>query len=174
MLFRSVSQSRYGSNKADPRVKLSYPDSERKDRYAKARGEVPVLLLNGNLLKDQVDTLLGGKQDDGSITGGKIVFAKWLPDWFYAEVVAETKTSKGWENLAKLRNESLDLLCYAIALSIYRPILIERMDWSKPEGWAEDWDDNDLVFGEGKKSILEQQQDADGDEDMEELGRLLG
>src|SRR5690625_7227367 len=36
-----------------PRAKITYPDSERKDRSAGARGEVPVLLLNTNALKDQ-------------------------------------------------------------------------------------------------------------------------
>lgn len=159
------------SQKTDPRVRLSYPDSERKDRHAGARGEIPVLMLNGDLLKDYVDTLLGGKQDDGTITGGKIVFASWLPDWFYSEVCAETKTEKGWQNLAKLRNEGLDLLCYAIAVAVYRPIFWERIDWDNPEGWAEEWDDNDLVFNEGGKTIDEEQEEDDTE--LEDLGRLL-
>lgn len=159
------------SQKTDPRVRLSYPDSERKDRHAGARGEIPVLMLNGDLLKDYVDTLLGGKQDDGTIVGGRIVFASWLPDWFYSEVCAETKTEKGWQNLAKLKNEALDLLCYAIAVAVYRPIFWERIDWDNPEGWAEDWDDNDLVFDEGGKTIDEGQEEDDTE--LEDLGRLL-
>lgn len=160
-----------GSQKSDPRVRTIFPDSERKDRHANARGEIPVLMLNGNLLKDQVDNMLGGRQDDGTIVGGKIIFPAWLPDWFYSEVCAETRTEKGWENPAKLKNEALDLMCYALAIAVYRPILWERIDWDNPEGWAEDWDDNDLVFDEGKKSLLENQEE--GVDDLEELGRLL-
>lgn len=161
------------SDKAAPRVRLTYPDSDRKDRHAGARGEIPVLSLHGNMLKDQIDLMLGGKQDDGTIAGGRIVFAKWLPDWFFAEVVAETKTSKGWENLAKLRNEALDLMCYALALALFRPILLERMDWDNPPGWAAEWDENDLVFGEGRESVNESQRVED-DTELEDLGRLLG
>jgi phage terminase large subunit GpA-like protein len=37
-----------------PRVRIEYPDAERKDRRAAARGEVPVLFVNSNMIKDQV------------------------------------------------------------------------------------------------------------------------
>ena len=163
-----------GEPKKDaPRVRLSYPDSERKDRHAGARGEIPVLMLNGNLLKDQVDLFLGGKLEDGTIVGGRIVFPSWLPDWFFAEMVAETKTEKGWENLARARNEAMDLLCYALAIALYRPILWERLNWDDPEGWYDEWEHNDLVFEEGGKSLTDSHDDSE-DEDMEELGRMLG
>jgi phage terminase large subunit GpA-like protein len=171
-LHRRFNLVKGSSRKEGPRVTLSYPDSDRKDRHADARGEIPVLLLNGDALKDQIDLWLGGKREDGTVVGGNIVFANWLPDWFFNEVVAETKTSKGWENVGRQQNEAMDLMVYALAAAIYRPILLERIDWEEPPGWAADWDENDLVFQEGGKSLSEASEQQD-EEDMEELGRLL-
>lgn len=124
-----------------PRVQVRFPDSERKDRHAGARGDVPVLHINSNTLKDQVSGMLTRK-DPG---GGCVNFPKWLPDWFYTELTVERRTPKGWENPRKLRNESWDLLVYAVAISLSRIIRIEHMDWSNPESWAAPWDINDLV-----------------------------
>lgn len=151
--FRLVKGS---SVKSSPRVEQRFPDSERKDRAAAARGEIPVLFMNTDMLKDQVDKMLGGKDDQGGIVGGKLVFAKWLPDWFYGEMCAETRTEKGWQNLAKARNEAFDLICYAVAVSLPRPVRWEHLTWDDPEPWYAEWDFNDLVFSpETGKSINE-------------------
>jgi len=56
--------------KAAPRVAISYPDSDRKDRKAGARGEVPVLMINSDVIKDQVDKML----DRETAEGGKVTF----------------------------------------------------------------------------------------------------
>lgn len=127
--------------KNDPRVKLTYPDSQRKDRSAGARGEVPVLLLNTNALKDQVDVLL----DRVTPGGGRINFPDWLSDDFWQELVAEVRTTNGWEKVSN-RNEAWDLLVYAIGLALFRPIRIEHLDWENPPRWAEDWEENELVY----------------------------
>ena len=122
---------------------ITYPDSERKDRRAGARGEVPVLLLNTNMIKDQVDGLLDRKTE----FGGRIVFPSFLPDSVFTELTVEVKTAKGWENPKKLRNETWDLLVYDYALGIPpRHIAAEHIDWENPPRWAEEWDDNDLVI----------------------------
>ncbi len=63
---------------------------------------------------------------------------------------AETRTANGWEKISA-RNEAWDLLVYAIALSLYRPIKIENLDWDNPPPWADEWDDNELVFGGSEK-----------------------
>jgi phage terminase large subunit GpA-like protein len=128
-------------NKAAPRVQVSYPDSERKDRHAGARGEVPVLLINTNEIKDRVDKML-----DRLEGGGSVHFPDWLPDTFYAELTVEVRDpAKGWLNPRKFRNESWDLLCYAYAGALSPHVRIERLDWSEPPSWADDWDVNDLV-----------------------------
>lgn len=151
-LHRRFQLVKGASSKSAPRVQISYPDSERKDRHAGARGEIPVLMLNGNMLKDQLNNIMDRKPGD---PGASITFADWFEDWFWQEMVAETKTEKGWENLRKARNEAWDLCMYALALALYRPISLELMDWSLPPSWAREWDENDMVFNpETEKSII--------------------
>jgi phage terminase large subunit GpA-like protein len=128
--------------KGAPRVLISYPDSERKDRHAGARGEIPVLMMNVDQLKDQVDKMLT-RTDPG---GGRVNFLQGLPDTFYSELCVEVRTPKGWENPKNFRNESWDLLVYATAGVVSRHIGIEHIDWTEPPSWAEEWDGNDLVF----------------------------
>lgn len=131
------------STKSAPRVSVSYPDSQRKDRSAGARGEIPVLLMNTNLLKDMLDKML----DRTDPLGGRINFPDWLDDNFYTELTVEVKDpNKGWLNPRKYRNESWDLLVYYIAASLTKLIGLEHLNWESPPGWAEEWDRNDLVF----------------------------
>jgi len=141
-LFRRFQLVKGDSSNSAPRVSLRYPDSERKDRHAGARGEIPVLFINGTILKDMVSA----KLDRSDKAGSAVNFPDWLPDTFYAELTAEVRTNKGWENPRKLRNESLDLLCYALALTLTHHINIERLDWDNPPSWAAEWDNNDLVL----------------------------
>jgi phage terminase large subunit GpA-like protein len=140
-------------NKDAPRVRLAYPDAERKDRRASARGEVPVLEINSNMIKDQVNQMLNRLDP----LGGYISFPDWLPDSFYTELTAETRTAKGWENPKRHRNESWDLLCYAVSGSISQHIAIEYIDWSKPPGWAREWETNDLVSKDATKRFAKEQ-----------------
>lgn len=153
-------------NKTAPRVLLSFPDSQRKDRHADARGEIPVLLINTNALKDQLNVMLDRKVPGG----GKISFPNWLPDWFYDELVAETRTEKGWVKTVA-RNEAWDLLVYSIALGLQLRPTVERIDWEDPPRWAEEWDANDMVYDPVKRRAEEKER---SDElDLEALGALL-
>ena len=130
------------STKNAPRVAVSYPDSQRKDRAAGGRGEIPVLMINPNSLKDMVDHRL-----DRTEAGGRFVFANWLPDSFYTELTVEIKHPvKGWINPKKYRNESWDLLAYCLAGMLTTIIGIDRWNLEEPPKWAEEWDHNDLVF----------------------------
>lgn len=131
-------------SKTAPRIRLAFPDSERKDRMADARGEIPVLELNSNMIKDQVYGMLGRVEPNG----GRVNFPQWLPGEFYTELTVETRDEKGvWDNPKKLRNESWDLLCYSVSGAISpRHVGIEQIDWISPPSWAESWDDNDFVF----------------------------
>jgi phage terminase large subunit GpA-like protein len=142
-LHRRFQLIKGASAKAAPRVAIGYPDSERKDRHAGARGEVPVLFINTDTLKDQVDKMLE-RTDPG---GGRVTFPSWLPDTFYVELTVEVKTVKGWDNPRKFRNESWDLLVYCVAALLLRSIGVEKPGfWEEPPGWAEEWEVNDLVF----------------------------
>ncbi len=124
-----------------PRVALTYPDSTRKDRYANARGEIPVLLINTNLIKDMFDGRLG------VLTPGKgmVVHPDWLSDEYYRELCVEIRTPKGWENPNSERNEAWDLGCYCIAGCVSPYIGIEHIQWDRPPLWAEEWDKNIMV-----------------------------
>lgn len=130
------------STKSAPRVSISYPDSQRKDRHAGARGEVPVLMINTNLLKDALNHML-----DRTEPGMGVLFPDWLPDNFYIELTVEVKDpNKGWLNPKNFRNESWDLLAYCLAALLTPAINVEHINWREPPAWAEDWDANDLVF----------------------------
>lgn len=155
-----------------PRVQLRYPDSQRKDRHAGARGEIPVFFVNTNMMKDKVDKVL-----DRLEPGGRINFPNWLPISFYKELTVEVKDPKTqkWENPHKYRNESWDLLVYCHAALLHRTIGWEHIGWDNPPTWAAEWDQNDMVF-----SIVEEEtplappEDDNFEADLAKLGEFLG
>lgn len=123
-----------------PRVQVSYPDSQRKDRKAVARGEIPVLMINVNKVKDQLDNLLDRTEPGGA----GIHFPDWLEDNFFVELTVEQKDEKGrWVNPKNLRNEAWDLLGYTLALMSH--LKFETINWQKPPSWVAEWDSNTLV-----------------------------
>lgn len=133
------------SNKASPRVRISYPDADRRDRRASARGEVPVCLMNTDILKDSISGMLDRTDDKGGI----VHFPAWLPDWFYSELTVEIRVAnKGWQNPKNLRNEAWDLLAYAMAVCSTRLVKLESINWDAPPSWAAEWDRNDLIVSE--------------------------
>ncbi len=131
-------------NENAPRVKISYPDSQRKDRHAGARGEIPVVMINTDMLKDALNTRL----DRLDPLGGRINFPNWLGPNFYAELCVEIKDiKKGWINPKGYRNESWDLFVYLLATLQLPMIAADYINWAAPQQkWAMDWDANDLVF----------------------------
>lgn len=124
-----------------PRVYIDFPDQRRKDRFAAARGDVPVMFLNSNMLKDALANRLDG------ITPGKgmIRFPDWLPTWFYKELCAERRTEKGWEATQGTRNEAWDLLYYTLGVCASPLMRVEHIDWESPPTWADEWARNPLV-----------------------------
>lgn len=123
-----------------PRVRESYPDSGRKDRTAGARGEIPVWIMNSNLLKDGLATLL--RRRDGS--GARMFFphAENLPEGFFDEYAAEKRVRGVWEREQK-RNEAFDCSYGIRALRLL--VGGERINWDAPPAWARPWDENSLV-----------------------------
>lgn len=144
-----------------PRIRLDYPDTQKKDRFAASRGDVPVLFIDSNLVKDQVSAMLN-REETG---GGMVRYPTWMPDWFYTQLCAEARVpDKGWVNPAGRRNESWDLLYYAIAIGLNgRQVSpnIERLDWASPPSWAQAWDKNDLVFESGSTRRFDIQHKSD-------------
>lgn len=124
-----------------PRQRIDRPDSPRKDRHANARGEIPVLFLNSNVLKDWLNKLL-----DREVSGGGYIH---LPDWFsedkrffFEELCNEHRDEAGkWHRRG--RNEAWDLLYYSLGLLL--KLNCERINWSDPPAFARPWDQNPLV-----------------------------
>lgn len=115
----------------------TFPDSsKRRDRKSGSKGDVPQLLLNVDRLKDTVDANVK-RAEPGP---GYYHFPDWLPEAFYAELTAESRTAKGWENLAKRRNEAFDLCGYAEGMALW--LKVPAINWTTPPPWAAPWDEN--------------------------------
>lgn len=120
-----------------PLFRETFPDSsKRKDRKSGSKGDVPQLLLNVDRLKDTVSANVK-RAEPGP---GYYHFPDWLPEAFYAELTAESRTAKGWENLANRRNEAFDLCGYAEGLALW--MKVPAINWAAPPPWAAEWDDN--------------------------------
>lgn len=142
-----------------PRTSVAWPDNQQKDKNSAARGDVPVLRLNSNMLKDQISNMMARRvaEDAEAVGGGMIRFPSWLPLYVYQQMTNEIRTSKGtWENPASRRNESFDCAYYALAIVIRPPDIAtnapwavvrwDRIDWDNPPSWAREWDENELVI----------------------------
>lgn len=136
-------------NVKEPRYTVKYIDSARKDRHSGARGDVPFLMLNSNLMKDQISNMLG-RSEPGN---GMVHFPYWAPSWLYSQLTSEVRTAKGWEKTStRVHNEAFDLLYYAVGVCLTSAINIERLDWDKPPRWAAEWNrNNELIVAEGTK-----------------------
>ena len=113
-----------------PRVAETYPDSrKRKDRRG-GRGDVPVWLLNVNVLKDGIIGDLA-REAPGP---GYVHLPTWIDGAFFDEMMAETRTPKGWIRDASTPNEAFDLHTYNRAAVII--LKAEAIDWTRPPIWA--------------------------------------
>lgn len=123
------------------RVREGYPDtSDRKSRNA-TKGDVPMLMLHTNELKDAVFNDLS-RDETGS---GFVHIPEWLETKYLDEIVSEIRGEKRWECPRGERNETWDLLVYGKAASIHMGA--ESINWSNPPRWAEEWDANQNVSG---------------------------
>lgn len=125
-----------------PRTWVEYPDQRKKDKLAAARGDVPVLFFNANMLKDD----LSARLDSTNPGKGMIHFPDWMPTWFFKELCVERRTEKGWINSSGGRNEAWDLLYYALGTCVSPLLQVEKIDWDNPPSWAAEWPRNPLVI----------------------------
>jgi phage terminase large subunit GpA-like protein len=160
-----------------PRARITFPDADKKSK-AGAKGEIPVLLLNPTINKDNLNARL-----DVVVPGyGMIHLPDWLishtrsedMSWFFAEMTSETRIpGKGWEKVAK-RNEAWDLFYYCIGACASSLLNVEKLDWDKPPAWASPANDNPLVFA-ADKSDEEMAVDSGGSNfDWSAFGRKMG
>lgn len=140
-----------GDRHADDEVRETVPDQQGLDGR-KHKGDVPVLQLNTNRLKDRVDAALK-RADDGP---KRVHFPEWLERAWFEEALAEAKDTKGrWiKRRSGARNESLDLLAYARAAAI--SLGADRVDWQSAPAWAATWDQNINAVGNRPAESREQ------------------
>ncbi|PMJ90285.1 terminase gpA endonuclease subunit [Vibrio sp. 10N.261.55.A7] len=123
-LFRLVKGA---SRDIDSLVKESHPDK----RSKLAHGEIPLLLLHTNRLKNRVAASYS-RLEFGS---RYFHLPKWAERSWYEELTAEFINHKGdWECPANTSNESLDLCAYAEAGMHY--LGGDDINWEKPPLWA--------------------------------------
>ncbi|WP_420279565.1 phage terminase large subunit family protein [Serratia sp. BNK-4] len=132
------------SNRRQKTITKTHPDNtDRSDRRASARGDVPVYLLQTDALKDQLSSSLS-REAPGA---GYIHFPNWLGEWFFDELTYEERGADGkWRKPGKGNNEAFDLFCYAHAVAMLRRY--ERIKWDQPPAWAEPQDTNPNIFNE--------------------------
>lgn len=116
-------------------ITRTYPDNtSRSDRHAKARGDVPLYLLQTDQLKDRISNALSRE----TIGANYIHFPAWLGEWFFDELTYEERGQDGkWRKPGKGNNEAFDLFCYAHAIAILRGY--ERIKWGDEDSvphWA--------------------------------------
>lgn len=156
-----------GDPKPDkPRVHIELPDSQRKDRLAQARGEIPIMFFNSNVLKDQAHNMLMRTE-----AGGRIYTPSWFPDYFYQELTVEIRGPKGWDNPKKKRNEAWDCLYYGIGQCVH--LKVDQIDWDHPPVWALPWDKNHLVVLKATE-VNEFAKSEERVQSLSSLGQLLG
>lgn len=115
--------------KGDPKTKnlteIRNPDGTKRDnRRAGARGDVPVLFVSSNHVKDIVAANLE-RQVDGP---GYVCLPAWAKDAWFKELTAEQRRGDEWHKVRK-RNEAWDLMCYATALTRCERVRADRIDW---------------------------------------------
>lgn len=138
------------THRQQARIRTTYPDSgARKDRKAGSKGDVPLLMLSTDQLKDSVAAMLD-RQEPGP---GFLHTPDWLGRWWYDELTAEDRGPDGrWTNERKRPNEAFDLAAYNYVAYIQAGG--EKIDWTDPPPWARDWDENSLLSAEAAEALL--------------------
>jgi phage terminase large subunit GpA-like protein len=104
-------------------------------------GDVPLALLNTNLLKDVVDA--AAKREGGP---GSMHFPAWLGAAWFDEFGAEVRNANGTWTQVRSRNEAFDLTAYVVAACMHLGVDKWR-DWDRVPRWA-------LPLDQGNSGIL--------------------
>ena len=110
-------------------VQKRFPDNtNRSDRKADAKGEIPIYFIKTDTVKDIVDNDLN-RIEAGP---GSYHFPVGTPLSYFEELTAETKhPTKGWINETRKPNEAFDLCCYMQATLIMYEA--DKINWDNPK-----------------------------------------
>lgn len=116
------------------------------------KGDIPLYVLNPNLLKDAVHNNLTRRE----VGPGYMHFPSWLSQAFFDELNAEVRQEDGtWKQIRK-RNESLDLCCYIYA-GCLRLGLDKITDWTDPPLWLLPLFENPEILSRDERRALQAQ-----------------
>jgi phage terminase large subunit GpA-like protein len=130
-----------GAGSSDSPVREVFPNtSARKDRNSGSAGDVPLLLVDTDALKDVIASDLA-RENPGP---GYLHVPDWAPASMLDELTSETRTAKGWVAMGRKHNETLDLSVYGEAAWVL-PLKANEINWKAPPPWARPQDENPEV-----------------------------
>ena len=139
-----------GSARGAPYQRESFPDSTETRRRAGARGDVPLLLINTDRIKD---VLIVDLQRE--VPGpGYVHLPDWLAKKHRDEIVSEQRTQRGWEPIGNRRNETWDLLVYDYALWLW--VGGDKLREGREPPWARPWDSSTEVLSAEQRRTLKE------------------
>ncbi|HEY0328985.1 MAG TPA: terminase gpA endonuclease subunit, partial [Rhodopseudomonas sp.] len=120
-----------------PRLAVVYPDSQRKDRKAGARGQIPTGQYSANRFKDDLSNHLatadGGAKAvhvPADLLGNHMAQPRnpAPPHLFFEQLVVEVRNAQGlWSNPRRARNEATDLMVMTHVLAHLHGL--SRLQW---------------------------------------------
>lgn len=138
------------STKTAPLIRESFVGAKKKDDA----GDVPLYMLNTNLLKD---TVMNNYKR--SVPGpGYMHIPGWLPQSWFDELAAEVRLPDGTWSKIKKRNEAIDLGVYNRAALLV--LKADRINWEAPPPWAMPLAENSDVITSAERRAM--QADAKG------------
>lgn len=115
-------------------------------------GDIPLYLVNTNLLKDMVSTSIKRNTPGPNYVN----FPHWLPQAYFDELSAEVRNPNGTWSQIKKRNEAFDLHGYNIAACL-RLGADKINDWDVAPSWAAPLHRNsDVISSEERRKIQAQ------------------
>ena len=144
----SLVATKGAEGRAAPRIQVVYPNTQRKDRKAAGRGEVPLLLFNPNGAKDALAAQLALVPPAGACVHfpARLLTPGGPRHEFFEQLAAEARDPvRGtWEKVERhRRNEVLDLMVGAEVVA--RLHGLHRIDWVNPPAWAAEWERNTMI-----------------------------
>lgn len=139
-----------------PKLQVVYPDTQRAANKAAGKGEIPLIVFNPNLFKDDLlGQLLRAEVGDwyvnfpaGQSAGhphGLRAETNEPPHPWFEQLVAEARMPDGkWQLVSpSARNEAMDLMVMAHVDAHLHGLM--RIKWDRPPIWAAEWDFNPMV-----------------------------
>ena len=150
----SVIPTKGASGANAPRLQVIYPDTQRSDKYAGARGDIPLAMFAPNSFKDDLMAQLNrAEAGPWAVHFPKALRKEAAPGqatpvqpFFVGMVEAENRMPNGkWVRATpKIPNEPMDLMVGNHALAHLTGLT--RISWASPPPWAQEWETNSNVM----------------------------